>query len=253
MAEKRKKRAGTGRPRRTGTGSSFLIMLVAVVVVLLAIVVGFRVTDFEITGNRIYTDAEIQEASSVETGENILLLQRSGTASSILASLPYVESVRISRDLPGTVYIEVTEGTAAAAIADTGGDWWLISTEGKLMEQITEEEAGTYTRISGETVQLPEAGDMMRLTGNTEGLPELLTALDDAGVSSGITLINIQEDGTLVLWYGEQYQILLGNAENLTYKVQFFVTVLQNLDADQTGQIDLTFSEDEAAHFHPWQ
>ncbi len=239
------------RLRQSDVLTKLLIMAVAVAVVLFAVVVGFRVTSFEVSGNTAYSDEEVQAASGVELGENTILLRKSSIASSILANLPYVESVRITRDLPGTVRIEITEGKAAAAVLSEYGDWWLISAAGKLMEQITEDEAQNYPRVTGETVQLPEAGDMMRLSGSAEALTEILTALEDNNVT-GVTLIDLSDSDDLVLWYGDQFKILLGGAEDLTYKVQFLASALQSLAGEYSGILDLTFSEDQAAHFHPW-
>jgi cell division protein FtsQ len=228
-----------------------LITLACVVAVLFAAVVGFRVTSFTVTGNTAYTDEEVQDASGVELGQNLVLLTKSNIASSILANLPYVETVRVVRDLPGTVRVELTEGTAAAAVVSEYGDWWLVSSGGKLMEQIDESAVPSHLRITGVTAQLPEAGDMVELNQGTETLTTILDALDDAGIT-GLTTLDLSDEAAITAWYGDCYRIDLGDSEELAYKIQFLATVLENLGEEYEGVIDLTFTEDDAVHFHPW-
>jgi cell division protein FtsQ len=228
-----------------------LITAAGVAAVLFAMVVGFRVSNFTVTGNTAYTDEEVREASGVEMGENLVLLYKSNIASSILANLPYVETVRVVRELPGTVRVELTEGTAAAAVLSEYGDWWLVSSGGKLMEEIDETTAASWLRVTGVTVQLPEEGDMMELDQGTETLTTILNALNEIGITD-LTVLDLSDESDIIAWCGDRYQIKLGGSEDLDYKLQFLDTVLDNLGEDYEGVIDLTFSEDDAAHFHPW-
>lgn len=53
----------------------------------------------------------------------------------------------------------------------------------------------------------------------------------------------------LSFWYGDQYEVKLGNSENLPYKLAYLEKVLESLADYQTGTIDLSFSEGSEARF----
>ena len=57
----------------------------------------------------------------------------------------------------------------------------------------------------------------------------------------------------LSFWYGDQYEVKLGNSENLPYKLAYLEKVLESLADYQTGTIDLSFSEGSEARFTPKQ
>ena len=72
-------------------------------------------------------------ASGVSEGDNLFLLNKYDAAARITEALPYVESVRLSRKLPGTLRIDIVECSDPAGIQQDG-HCWLISPEGKLVD-----------------------------------------------------------------------------------------------------------------------
>lgn len=65
--------------------------------------------------------------------DNLFLLNKYDAAAKITEALPYVESVRLSRKLPGTLRIDIVECSDPAGIQQDG-HCWLISPEGKLVD-----------------------------------------------------------------------------------------------------------------------
>ena len=56
----------------------------------------------------------------------------------------------------------------------------------------------------------------------------------------------------IVLWYGTQFEIKLGNTENLEYKLQCLHAALNELGKDRSGTIDVSFNEDRDVHYLPF-
>ena len=81
-------------------------------------------------GESRYSEATILEAAGVSVGDNLYLLNKYTVSSNIYQKCPYVQDVRINRQPPDTLVIEVTECSAVAAIAQNGS-YWLISSQGK--------------------------------------------------------------------------------------------------------------------------
>ena len=112
---------------------SALLILAAVVG---GCIVFFRVDTIEVQGNSRYTQQEIVEASGVQQGDNMFLLNKFEIIDKMLSQLTYLDDVTIRRGLPSTLKINVTECTVAGVVrnGDTG-EWWLVSSGGKLLER----------------------------------------------------------------------------------------------------------------------
>ena len=70
----------------------------------------------------------------MELGENLFQLNKFDMAHKVLTQLPYVDEITISRKLPDTLVLKVTESTPLAVL-ESGGNWWLLDVRGKLLEQ----------------------------------------------------------------------------------------------------------------------
>ena len=106
------RRRGSARRRRRG-GSGFLYKLLSVLLIcgclVAAVTLFFRVDTVVITGEKRYTEAEIREASGVEDGDNLFLLNKYQVIRNIADALPYIEieNTHIQRKLPDTLLIQV--------------------------------------------------------------------------------------------------------------------------------------------------
>lgn len=151
------------KPFRKG---SFLLKLVSVAAVAVAAVLALslflRVDTVRVSGMDKYTPWMIREASGVEEGDSLLGVNRAKLAGRITSKLPYVDQVKISISLPGTVNIEVTELKVSYALESDGGTWWLVTAQGRVVEQIDPEQAGSYPRILGVKAEGPVPGQMIQ-------------------------------------------------------------------------------------------
>ena len=214
-----------------------------------------------------YSAQEIIDASGIEIqgkgqlGDNLLTISKEAVAAKIMAALPYVSEVHIQRVLPGTVNITVSEFEVAYAIRDTADGWWLINRDGKVMASTTAEEAGTHTVIEGLRIKDPklaapiepeEVEDMAEQNAKCTSLVSILQELETYEYCKQIVTVDVSASYDIQLWHGTQYQIRIGNTQDLAYKLSYLDGVLGELKSYQTGIIDLTFAEDNAARFQPF-
>lgn len=132
-----RRRRYSNRRRRRGS-SGFLYKLLSVLVICVCLVAAltlfFRVDSIVITGQTRYTEEEIREASGIQAGDNLILLNKYDARQRILDALPYIESIGIHRRPPDTLTIEVQDcGTPAALEQD--GSTWIISSKGMIVDQ----------------------------------------------------------------------------------------------------------------------
>ena len=115
-----------------------IIQITTVAAVVLAVILGlsvfFKVKVITVSGAEVYSSWAVREASGISEGENLLTFSKIRAASQIKAKLPYVEKVRIGIKLPDTVNIMVKEASVVYAIRDAEGTWWLMDSEGRVIE-----------------------------------------------------------------------------------------------------------------------
>ena len=253
-SQRQGKRSGLPRSRkRSGVPLRLLTMLLVVVVFLLGVAIFFKVAEVQVVGNSVYSAEQVAEASGICTGDNLLTLSKASASGQILARLPYVESVQIERVLPDTVVITVQESDVFYAVATDGGTSWLMNSSGKMLEAVGVT-AADYPVLLGITAQSPEAGAQIACE-ETEALSaalEVLELLDATDYVADITEVNVEKPYDIVVWYQNLIEVHLGGTDELSYKLQYFASILQNEQVQDGGVIDLTLEEKNVAIFKPW-
>jgi len=245
---------------RSRGGPGCLSMLFLVLLVLAAvtatIAIFFRISRIEIRGNERYSTEEIRVASGVEQGDNLLLFNKFKAISGIFSKLPYVDEIRMSRDLPDTLVIEVAETSARAYIAVPSG-YWLLSPKGKLLERRLTLPDDDLIEIRGAALVAPEPGktadfgpeEKMRFAAMTD----TLSTLESMGVAKDVDSIDISKVYNIEIGYLNRFCVKLGMPENLDYKIEFLKEkVVTKLNPNDTGVIDLSeLIEKKQARFIP--
>lgn len=241
---------------RRGRFPMWAKMLVAVAVVLLFSLVFFRVKTFEVSGNVRYSQEEVAEASGVTQGDILMAVNKVRAASRILTKLPYVEQVEISKEMPGTIRIDVVECSALVMAQSEFSASWLLSSSGKLLEKLSNTDStGTsgYPLIKGTVLTLPTSGGQAEFDDAEKGklAMELAQEIQDAGLSNSITEINVSDLTNVKLQYGSNLRVELGDGSDGAYKLKYLQAVLPQLSGDSRGVLDLSFAQGEQAVFHP--
>lgn len=231
-----------------------IIMVGIVLAVILSMLIFFRVRSIDVQGTAYYQPQEILDAAGVEKGDNLLILSRAEIAGNVLEKLPYVESVRVTRQLPDTVIITVTEYDATYAVADAKGDYYLITASGKVTEKITAAKASEHIRIENLTIETPTVGGQISVMapsgqeiaaqGQLTALKKVLTAIETYGLQQTIRSVSVPTSYEITLRYEDRFTVKLGDTENLDYKFQFMIRVVETQKSYATGTIDLTQSAD---------
>lgn len=227
--------------------------IIGVAVLLTVFLLLFRVRSFEAAGNARYTAEEIAEASGIELGDGMFGVSRTRAAGQIIVELPYVQQVVVVKDLPGTVRFEVEECTADVVIPSEYGSSWLVSREGKLLEKLDEDAKTEHPVIDGAVLELPSPGDDAAFTDETRGelAMEVLQEVCDSGLSTAVKTISVENLREITVVYQERVEVQLGDGSDLAYKLQYMKKALEELGAEATGVLDLSFSTGTKAVFHP--
>jgi cell division protein FtsQ len=253
-----------------------ILQLLSVVAVVLALVlclsIFFRVKTITVSGADAYSAWAIREASGVEEGDYLLTFSKARACAKIKAELPYVDTVRIGIKLPDTVNIVIEEIDVVYAIQDADGIWWLITSEGKVMEQTDTIGASDYTKVTGVKIAAPEpqkqAVAYQELVSqpeeSQETLPEgenqipapvliteqqkldaalgILRALELNEIVGEAASVDVSDLTRIQLWYGTRYQVNLGDNTNMDYKIACLKYTVSSLAEYDSGELDISFT-----------
>lgn len=251
MARQRRHAPSRKRRGRFRVVYKFLSILVVTAAVILACVVFFKINSIEVIGNVRYTAEEIIKASGIQPGDNLIALPRSRISAAIRTQLPYVEGVVIQRTPPDRVVLKVTERVAAASI-DSAEGRWLITTQGKLLEQAV---SGQCLEVTGLTALAPYAGGMVQVAEEEQNtldyVLELLGELEGRGILGQCTALDCSAVTSLTLNYGI-YRIKLPRGGDYRYYISLALSALDSglssgkLQEGQGGTLDLTVTKGKA-------
>lgn len=284
--KQRPSREVTYTPAKPFSRNRFLLQLVTVVAVVIAVIIGmsifFKVETVMVFGNEKYSAWVVRDASGIQDKENLLTLGRTRAVSRILDELPYVKQARIGIKLPDTVNIYIDEFDVVYSVKEKDGAWWLIRSDGILVEQTDAASATDYTQILGveifeptagepamaaEEVTVPETTQAPDPTEETLVMqPAVVTAaqrLDTAlqilrhleendiiGEAANVDVSNLAE---IQLWYRDQYQVELGDTGKLDHKIWYMKSAIDQMEDYQSGVLDVSFTIwTDKAGFNPF-
>lgn len=256
-----------------------LLQLLTVTAIVAAMVVGmsvfFKVKTVTVAGAETYSTKAVQDASGIQEGDNLLTFSKARASAQIRAKLAYVDNIRIGIKLPDTVIIYIEELDVAYAILSNKGDWWLINSDGRVVDQITKNEAEDYTQVLGVTLDNPQIGSQgvaadfamtdpaaggettpsgepaestvpvpITVTGaqRLSSALQILKALEANDIVGEAASIEVSELEDIVLWYGSQYEVLLGDTTRMEYKIACMNDAILQMSDYQSGILDVSFT-----------
>lgn len=230
---------------RFGFLYKLLSVLVICVVIVIALTLFFRVDTITITGEDRYSQSEIIEATGLSAGDNLFLLNKYAIAEDLLKKLPYIAEVRINRILPDTLTIDVTESDAVLAVVQEGSAW-LVSPEGKIVEQRAASAAADLGKIDGCELLAPSVATPIALSTDRsiqqESLLALMKALDEMKMISQVQSIHLDDLTVLSMDYAERFRVEMPYGADYPYKLRTLQMILDSgkIESNETGTIRMT-------------
>ena len=245
-----------------------LVQLLTVVAVVTALILGlsvfFKVETIQVSGAEVYSEWTIREASGLNEGDNLLTFSHARSAALIKANLPYVDTVRFGIKLPDTVNIIVKEDEVVYAVKDQNGQWWLMNSDGRIVEMGDNSKASSHTQVLGvvldnpvpderavamevvsnETVPEGETAPIVTTTGaqRLTAALQILRALEENDIVGEAASVDVTRIEDIILWYGTRYQVNMGDSTRLDYKIACMNDVILQMSDYQSGILDISFT-----------
>lgn len=220
-----------------------LFLIVTTVFLLVAFAVFFKVRTINVIGNSRYSLDDINKVLPVKLNANLYSFRADDVELIIKKELPYVGSVKVTRTIPSTLNIEIVEATPAMYI-NIGNDYYLLSSELRVLDHfkdksllppdVIELKTSTVLRcIVGETASFVD-------TRSYNAITQLYSELREHGIEKDIRIINIVSRFDITLQYTDRFSVYLGDMDDSDIKIRFLIGILEKLDADDKGKIDIS-------------
>jgi cell division septal protein FtsQ len=228
-----------------------VVTVAAVVLALfLACTLFFKVEEVRVSGNVIYDEWTVLEAAGIEQGDSLLTFGKGKACARIAQKLPYVKIVRIGITLPNKVNIYIEELDVVYAAQDAKDGWWLLTSSGRVVENVTASVAKEKTKLEGFRIQTPGAVGENAQAVQTE--PEdgsedqpitvtdqdrmdtalsIVTVLERRGILDKVTTVNVSDLGDIVLRYDNTCEVLLGDKSQMEKKLDLMCSAIRTREA----------------------
>lgn len=243
------------RSRRKRQGNfAFLYRLLTFVMICGAIVAAlslfFKADQIFVTGTSRYSQQQVLQASGIRQGGNLFLLNKHQAAAAITDQLPYVESVRIRRQLPNALRIEITECTHPLALEQDGA-LWLLNGNGKLIDKLQPGQGESCPLVTGLTLTSPQLGQLAVPENQDKWdlLQQLWRLLRGKDMAGDVQSIDLTDTGRITLCYLDRFDVVLKSDDDLDYRLNYLAAVIQRLDGSDQGTIQ--WDKDGKARFIP--
>lgn len=288
MRKKRKVTRATLRRRRILRRLTAFAMLLCVIGagIYLTMTMLFRINSIQVQtpdGKQVteiagYTADSILQQMGVQLEENIFSFEPGEKAAVLEQNFPLLGSIKVIRDYPNTVVVQVTEAVPAYAVQN-GNKWLVISDKWKILSEESTQPEGLCTLYGGklqdttpgqsfcfvddadaasasgseaasgsETAESESA--VSTETARMEALRTLRSKLEEYGLSQDVTRLEVADTEQLAFLYQDRISVLLGTLNDLDYKLDRARYVLTNADGKGCGPTDtgrLDFSHTSAS------
>ena len=220
-----------------------LFLAISLIFIGVCVAVFLKVESVNVTGNEKYLSEQILEYVPIQIGDNMFSFDANEIEEAVKIALPYIGTVEIERDLPTGINVNVVEEKPFYA-ATLAGETYLLSSELKVLEKkigVTSNELG-LTSLSLNNVRRCIVGqDLEFIDERTEvALNELYSAFETHYIEDKIESVDVRSRFDIYINYDGRFEIYLGNTENIDIKISFLVDIIDELNPNDKGKINLS-------------
>lgn len=241
--QRRQEKKDIRNSRDFGYGYALLTGIAVFIILIAAFTLFFNIKEIKVYGNDHYSVEEIIEASGFKTDDNLYLFNKFGRIQRIFAALPYLDEIRIRRNLPDTLSITVTETKEYFAVKQESSVW-LADTNGKLLEEVSSDYdiSGLVSVIGIILDEGAAAGDNIGSMSDptADSFTKLVEALKETDLLDKAGDYDLTEAFSLEFIYDNRLTVNTGMPDNLGNKMIYLEEVVGQLSESDTGYIDLS-------------
>lgn len=220
-----------------------LFVLISIAFIAVSVFVFLKVKSIEVTGSEKYSYEEIMELVPITEGENIYSFNKKKIEEVLMRDLPYVGKAVIKRDLPTKVIINITEEEPVYA-ANIAGDVYILSADMKVLERLPESEKPdeALATLNLSNVKRCIVGSQLEFSDSRtlDSILLLYQTFSDNYIENKIKGVDIRSRFDMYINYDDRFEVYIGDIENVDMKIEFLIGILEKLEPDSKGKIDIS-------------
>lgn len=238
-----KKRRLKNSVRNALISIGLLLALLAVGVVL-SLTVFFKIETINITGSGMYSTEDITAYCNVDIGDNLFLIDMEKCSENLEQRLPYIYDVEITRELPSTLNLNITEAVPSYMIKNDDESYTLLDDKFKVLENNSAAAADDAIEIQNAGIISNDAGLPIGFENEATAdcLNELSAIIKKLDVTQATAISSDGKNNNYIVYDG-RITLKLGNLENLENKVYRGIAGCEKLmesNPNAKGTMDLT-------------
>lgn len=216
-----------------------ILIFVTACLLVLSMTVFFNIEEIDIEGQSSYSDTQICEAAGVSQGDNMLRMNASTAESRILKSLNNIETVRIKKNYPSTLRIEVEPSLPSLNI-EFKGQFAVVSQNGKVLYLQSSPYEGLLT-FYGFEAEEAVIGSVIQSADEVKStlVYDFRNYTEEIGIDK-IGRVDISDRYNITYIYDERITVELGSINELQYKLKFAdETITEKLSPKAEGTVNV--------------
>ena len=225
------------RRRRRITALLVFLFISAIVLYILSLTVLFKIDGITVENNALYSEGEIISASEIKPGDNLFALSASKTQNKITKTLPFVEEVKLKRQLPSKLTLIITE-TKEEVCYYKDGVYYAGDKKGKILKEYAEKPENLVVIKTSADIEIT-IGEYIKFTNSEE--KELINKHFQLCESYGyiLNMIDVSDVYNSRIRIDDRFLVEFGSYSNIEPKAAHLGAMLKQMEAKKTGVIDL--------------
>lgn len=249
--EKRRKKKRKKKPMSATAKKAYSILVLCIFLIISVILYFCRVENYQMNANSYYTSEEIVEGSGIQIGSSLIFLNTEVVEENLFYMFPYIESFEVEKIYPNTVEYTLIESEEYYSVFYKTA-YVVVSKTGKILGVSDTIASGTANIIGGDISDVD--GYLSFNDAYTDQIYTDIHLVITTREDNEITEIDISNIDDIRVVYDDRITILLGNYENISYKLRTAFQVLDSGEIKETenGTLDVSLeSNSYSATFMP--
>lgn len=222
-----------------------------ILVIVLSLTVIFNIDTIKVEGNKHYTNQQVLAVLPIEKEDNLFLIKKKSANEKLCRSLPYVYDAKISRKLPSTVVVSITEPSTIYYVKNSDNTYLYMDNRFKVLElnaKTPPKDGIEIKKVGLKNKKLGQTAKVSKEAVNKD-LLELMKAVDDLMLIEATAIYSENRSNNFIV-YENRITIKLGDTANLDDKLYSALAVIEKLnDTNPEAEGTLTSTGGKSIYF----
>jgi len=241
------RRRNSFRKYRRFVWYALLLFFISVIIVAIMVAAFFKVEEITVEGSLMYYKETLSADCGVSVGDSIYTVSRARSERFMKEQFPYINGISLTRILPSSVQITVTEDLPYY-YTDISGEFFILSEELRVLQRM-DDIADMRYNYNLKELTLPEVayavvGRQIRFKrqGSYQYAVDMLRTMRLSELYEKSDHINIRDKYTIFFVYDNSIKIILGDPDDIELRLATAVEIIEQMSELMTtanGLIDV--------------